>query len=695
MHKSISTDVSVYNLNDMPVILPLLTWTAIWLIQMGRTPDEKDSKGLSHSVRASALTASIIWGAVITCITELNSLLNTLNQGALALSWAVVLAGLCFLGFRRGAFRHGWENFYGAIRNLKPVDWLLLSAFGFLSGLLLLVLLKAPPNNTDSFQYHLSRVMHWAQNGSLRPYATAFVQQLYNPIWAEETILHLRLLWGNDQLAGLVQWGAMLISISSVTLIAAELGLGRAGQWVTAAFAFSLPMGLLQATSTQNDYVVTLWLVCVAWLVLRAAAHPFRLQETICLGLALGLGLLTKGVFYPFVVPFGIWYLTAVLRWIRKQPLSGRFSLRQLFQSAGLILLSAALLNAGYWVRNLLTFDSPLGPREWISAMTAGQYGPGPFIAALIRNAVMNFATPSERINAVIVDFFRGKLVPLDSRMADFNLIWGWNHEDIAGNPLHVALIIVAVGILLFTRKRGKDGRLWAYLAAVGGVYAMLSLVVHADLFGTRYQVPLFILAAPLVGAALVHLSRGKPQAVDATRAEVRWQKALIAFSLVLLAASVPWVLINRTRPLLALKDGGERFTIPCQPILGCTVGSILFEPPTTIIFANWMDLRDLYLQMGRDLKASGCQEIGLRLDSHDPEYLYWWLLDAPQSGTRLETLYTFPELEQYIDPAFKPCAVICTICGDRTSLHGLPLSGEYDEVKVFAGPDYSPQVDP
>lgn len=679
----------------MPAILPLLAWTALFLFLLGWDQGLRASAaprpGPAVGLRAAALYAAILWGSALAGLTELLSLLNLLNQTAVSLSWALILAGICVLGLRRGDLRRGGVRFLAGLRQLGKTDWLLLLATGILSGLLLVIVLKAPPNNTDSFHYHLSRVMHWIQDGSLRPYATAYLPQLFHPIWAEEAILHLRLLSGGNQLAGLVQWGAMLLCLAAASLASAELGVKRPGQWAAAAFAFSLPMILLQATSTQNDVVTSLWLACTAWLVLRAAARPLDTIESIFLGLALGLGMLTKGLFYPLVLPLGAWYLAALVTTWRRQGFGLHISLKVLLRQCGLILLPAALLNAGYWIRNLLTFGGPLGPGEWVAALTAGQYSPGAFFASLVRNTAMNFAMPSDSANLALVDFLRRLLSGLDPRMADFSLLWGWNHEDIAGNPLHVCLVIATLILLVLTHRRTRDRRLWAWLAASAGGYAMLALVVHPDLFGARYQLPVFVLAAPLFGAALEQaLMAGRKG--DAYAAAGRGRAFQTFIALALLTASLPWVLFNRTRPLLALKDGGEPWTIPCQPVLGCTVGSVLFEPPETILFANWMDLRGPYLQLGRDLKSSGCLDVGLRIDSHDLEYLFWWLLDAPKSGVRLETLYTFPELERYIDPAFKPCAVICTICGERTSLHGLPLTGEYGGVKLFTGEGFVPQ---
>src|SRR4030067_134954 len=81
--------------------------------------------------------------------------------------------------------------------------------------------------------------------------------------------------------------------------------------------------------------------------------------------------------------------------------------------------------------------------------------------------------------------------------------------------------------------------------------------------------------------------------------------------------------------------------------------------------------------------------DVGLRLNSSDLEYAFWWLLDAPQSGVYLETIYTFSYLERYRDLTFKPCSIICTICGDRVRLNGLHLTANYGKVSVFVGPTF------
>jgi hypothetical protein len=63
---------------------------------------------------------------------------------------------------------------------------------------------------------------------------------------------------------------------------------------------------------------------------------------------------------------------------------------------------------------------------------------------------------------------------------------------------------------------------------------------------------------------------------------------------------------------------------------------------------------------------GTGCDQIGLRIDSSHLEYLWWVLLKPSETGVRIEHLLVFPDLEPYQDPGFQPCAVLCTVCDER-----------------------------
>ena len=75
---------------------------------------------------------------------------------------------------------------------------------------------------------------------------------------------------------------------------------------------------------------------------------------------------------------------------------------------------------------------------------------------------------------------------------------------------------------------------------------------------------------------------------------------------------------------------------------------------------------------------------MGLQIRSGDLEYVFWWLLDAPESNVELEVLSPFPGLEKLVDQDFQPCSIICTSCGGLDTFEGLPLRADYGHIQLF-----------
>ena len=125
-----------------------------------------------------------------------------------------------------------------------------------------------PPNTPDSMSYHMPRVMHWIQNQNVDFYPTSTTRQLYVSPFSEYVILHLQLIVNGDRLANLVQWFSMFGSLIGVSLIARELGGNTKSQIFSALFCATIPMGILQSTSTQTDYVVSFWIVILVYFLL-------------------------------------------------------------------------------------------------------------------------------------------------------------------------------------------------------------------------------------------------------------------------------------------------------------------------------------------------------------------------------------------------------------------------------------------
>jgi hypothetical protein len=287
----------------MLTILPVLTFIVVFLNLVGL---QQINKLKPLGWRIALLQTALLAGVFIVLQSELLSLFKALVQVWVAVLWGIALFVSTFAGLRQNLLAPGWKELIERLKRLSKLELAFAAATGVIILLLLVVAYLSPPNNVDSLQYHMSRVMHWAEDQSLAHYPTGFEPQLINPIGAEIVILNLRLLWGSDQLANLVQWFSMILSLVGVSALAGLLGAGRKGQMAAAAFAASIPMGVLQATSTQNDYVAALWLVCLAVFVVLAVKQEASIIELFSLAAALGLGLLTKGTFYPYAVPFGV-----------------------------------------------------------------------------------------------------------------------------------------------------------------------------------------------------------------------------------------------------------------------------------------------------------------------------------------------------------------------------------------------------
>jgi len=743
------------------ILLPLCAFVALFLHVLGRSED-----ALAESWQRAFLLSAGLWGGLLTLMAEGLSLFHAIDRLWLSLLWLGVILVLAWVGRRQGSIT-------SALRILRrpgvSFDWadrVLLSGMTLIGLTLLVIGLVSPPNNVDSLLYHMSRVVHWAENQSLQHYPTAYTHQLFMPIWAETTILNFRVLWGDDRPASLVQWFSMLGSLIGVSGIATLLGAPRKGQILAAAAAMAVPMGILQASSTQNDFVTTFWVICLAYFVVLSRKRMLTRFETLGLSLALGIGLLTKGSFFVYAPPLVLWFFLPRLR---------SENVRRLISEGLVLACVTVVLNLGFWSRNMITFGGPYGPSDWLreninieapsagtipaaspasihdpsrvaeedvasvngtgirglslakaslalahspfaevgiglggpksdvhvdvvdrSAKALGWESPGEsgfpgtewaarllspmsqleeaaawWMRRMAQTMAWNLVTPSSAVNTLLV---RGMqtMPPVFGLGPEFQAELSqaaWNHEDTAGNPLHLFLLPAAVLGLLAFRRRMQSSLPISYALVALATYALLPVVIsHGNsIWGVRFQLPFFILSAPAIALAF-------------TLPKMRWLVPAAAGAF--LVASLPWVFLNNTRPIIGLPPWPTR------------IDSVFEAPPQDILLAVDASARHTYFEGAKVVEASGCKDIGLRLNSNDLEYAYWWLLDAPQSGVHIETIYTYPYLERYRDQTFKPCAIICMICGDRVKLHGLHLRANSGRVSVFVGPNYVPDED-
>jgi 4-amino-4-deoxy-L-arabinose transferase-like glycosyltransferase len=446
-------------------------------------------------------------------------------------------------------------------------------------------------------------VAFWQQNQSVEHYPTFTTLQLFQNPWAEFAILHLQVLSGSDRWACLVQWFAMAGSVAAGSLIARELGASALGQPLAAVLVATLPMGILQSTTTQNDYVVAFWIATFVWIALRAA-KDVNAATLLCGGAALGLAALSKGTAYLLAAPWVLlagWHLARGQGW-RAAP------------QALLVAVIALALNAGHYVRNYGLFGHPLGEPERLKELRNAEITPGIVLSNTMRNAALHGGVPHAGLYTKIesgVAWLHGKLgldvndsrsTYIPERYA-FQLPRQPYSENYQGNPLHLYLAAFTLVVFVATRGWRSHRSPTPYLVCLAASFVLFSLLLRWQPPGSRLQLTVFVLLCPWLASVL---GSNLP----------RWGVAIVGATF--LASAVPCVLLASNRPLL-----GDR--------------SILTRERAALYFLDAAEHRDPLMQVRQYVSERGNKQIGLRGVSSD--YLVWVALDARASGIRLEHL--------------------------------------------------------
>ena len=117
--------------------------------------------------------------------------------------------------------------------------------------------------------YHMPRVLYWIQNRTVEFYPTHLLSQNRMGPGADYAVMHLQLLSGSDHLANFVQWYAMIGCMVASTFLCSRFGLGRTAALCSALFIATIPMGILEASSTYVDYVLAFWIMSFACFTAR------------------------------------------------------------------------------------------------------------------------------------------------------------------------------------------------------------------------------------------------------------------------------------------------------------------------------------------------------------------------------------------------------------------------------------------
>ncbi|HXW55686.1 MAG TPA: hypothetical protein VEJ67_08070 [Candidatus Cybelea sp.] len=599
--------------------------------------------------RVRLLAAAVWWGVFLLGITELLSMRRWIFPMPMASAWALVCAGL-----------------YGYSRRIRPVageaqeatagpsneeedrssKWLL-GGIGILLFAVGLTAILAPPATWDAMDYHLPRVTMWMSDHSVDFFSTPnYAQLVYGP-WAEYAMMHTIELWGSDRLVNLVEFSSLCGSILAASVIASCLGAGRRGQLFAAVACAAIPQGLLEASGPKNGYVESFWTAATVVFLLLWNRRPSTFLA-VTAGCAAGLALATKGTAYLFL-PFLVLACWAM----------GRSKTRlRCFKLALAFALPLLVINVPQYARNCAFDGRPLGmptPDHFgLFNYRVEQVTLTGTLANLLRNSSLHFGLRGDHLNQHAEAALRFCMTHvLHTNPDDPGWIWRETfrvnpfslNEVTAGDLLPAFLILLAMGVIAWKHDRANLG--WYALGIVSS-FLLFSALLRWQMWGGRFQLALFVVAAPLIGTVLESYFRRSLATGVAT---------------LLLLGALPFAFANRFRSLL--------------PIPSFVT---VYHGRNLLYFAEeHQNIADAYISAARHIEHLACRDVAI--DAYTPramsevtstlpswfDYPLFVLFRA--DGVHRTVWYTavhnLSGKYENSHPHPRPCAVVCLECAN------------------------------
>ncbi len=202
--------------------------------------------------------------------------------GALAL----VAIGLWLWFGRPRPITVSWSAVSTLLRN--PSIGFLAVGISFALTYVAVLIIMTPPANWDSLTYHLARAAFWRQDGGIGYIENAYDARLnIFPPNGEIALMFVLELARDERPTGFVQFGAAVVCALGVFALARRVGLSRAESALGSLLFLTLPIVVLEASTTQNDLVVASLLLCASVFLLAGSTRSFVLAS---LAIALAVG---------------------------------------------------------------------------------------------------------------------------------------------------------------------------------------------------------------------------------------------------------------------------------------------------------------------------------------------------------------------------------------------------------------------
>ncbi|UUC46278.1 ArnT family glycosyltransferase [Flavobacterium cerinum] len=562
----------------------------------------------SASFKEIILRATLLFSTGIVVITELLSLVKSINLFSVVTVWGSITAILCFLIFRsrKEVFSHFAIQKKVTIQNYKALffyeKFLLWSVFVFIL-LLLFQGIIYPPNNWDSLTYHMPRIMYWISNESVAHFPTHTIRDLYQPPLAEYFIMHVNLVNGNDYLSNSIQTFYLVNSCIVLWLILDLFKTPRLYKCIALLLAITIPSVELQATTTKNDIVCAFFVLVSSYYCIKSYLSG-QFNHFVFLGLSLGLAFLTKGTAYLYLAPillcYGLFILVRIIKTKNSSPLL----------YGGVVIILAILLNIGHYSRNYKIDGDILNIDKAEAQAYSNQKMDGKlFLSNFLKNAALHLGYPvSDQSDAVLKIIHTKINTPLDNPDTSY---YGTpyeaskkipTHEDLVSNTVHFLLFAFALLCLGISCIKN-------YKKNIPAVVITLVLLLQIIFFcaylkwqpwHTRLHIPMFLLSIAAIILTANH-SKGLRYVIIATL-------PVLYFSFFF------FFIYNNTRPILF----DRHLTVKVSPE----------DPRFKKYFSNKLSLQNEYADVLNIVYDNDSQNVGMIMDEWEYPLLYNFYYD-------------------------------------------------------------------
>lgn len=645
-----------------PILSVIMTYIDI-CIYMNFSEKVKEKSRLSAALYSIAFHTLIVLSA-----NEFLSLFQQIRFSTISILWiatflAAVLIFIVMFRKEKAALSDIKNLFILPQTTFTPV-------FVFLFVICCTVLflsLRTTPYNWDSMTYHLTRLAHWTQNGSVAHYVCHDISQISTPPLAEFVTLHIYILSGQkDCFVNLLQTFSYIASVLLVYRISRMTGCNRLFSSLAALVFATTPIAFAEALTTQVDMFSCLWLLVFVYSILLFTEKTPKLSwnkesifQLLLMGTSAGFCYLSKSSSMLAVIVFAVWLLLVCIR--RRDRLS------EITKSVITVLAAGAVVILPELIRNFTTFHA-ISSAETSTGFLVHTLNPKYLLENLIQNVGFNLP-----VNYINIDHLLDKIIfkaayilypdgQIPGPQLNFSLIGESFQHDTATNPIITWLIILAVLcgfitiIFRFMKKRPSLTQDISFGFIFSAIISSLAFATFVQwyLFITRYEIGYLALLAPAAMLLFQYIF-------------VRNEKRIHAFAgIIVFVCLVTFInLIQYHKDFALPPKTGEIRTMQYFTVRG------LYWP--------YREISDIIIE--NDYK-----NIGFLCGVDSYEYPFWKMLE--NSMDRWEHVCVTNETIIYDDPDFLPDCIISVDveAGDTIEYHNISyeLVQNEEEVRLF-----------